>query len=49
MTIGVSIRIERTIKLLHYLDRSLLVAADDDAVGTHKVIDSRALAKEFGI
>src|SRR5690349_9441755 len=35
---------KRTVELFHYLDCLVLIAADDDAVGAHKIIYCRALS-----
>ena len=41
-------QIKRAIQVLHHRDRVRFIAADDDAVGTHKIFDRRAFAQNSG-
>src|SRR5207237_5448383 len=42
-------RVQRRVDLLHQLDRFRIRGADDDAVGTHEVLDRRAFAEELRV
>ena len=43
------IALERRIQRAHQLGRALVVAADDDAVRAHEVLDRRAFLEELGV
>ena len=43
------VALERGVQRPHQVDGTLVVGADDDAVGTHEVFDGGAFLEEFGI